>query len=84
MDRASPNHHEAQARILETLRDEARLFGLNRPAKLEIGITEAEFGKAAAELLAVTGSAPLLELVRDADVLDAEVIEPSGEKWANL
>jgi DNA-binding Lrp family transcriptional regulator len=84
--------HAAQDKILEVLRDERKLHGLDAPQKVTLGISEEEFARQAAELLQITGAAPLLALTRDAQseaaelagqaVIDAEVEEE--EPWSNL
>lgn len=97
MNRNAPDHYEAQAKILDCLAHEAKLFGLNRPVQVDLGISEEEFGRQAAALLRVTGRAPLLELVKSSQVesIDGEVIDavedtegqdgaPEQERWSNL
>jgi len=86
IDKTAPRCFEAQQKILECLAHEAKLTGLYAPARVNVGIGEEEFGRQAAELLKVTGPGPLLELVRAAPTVDAEVVEPveEGEPWSNL
>lgn len=75
--------HAAQDKVLEVLRDERSLFGLNAPQRVTLGISEEEFSRAAVELRRVTGDAPLAALageVQDAP-LDVDVV---GDGWSNL
>jgi hypothetical protein len=86
MDPSSPRHYQAQAKILEALEHEAKLHGLYAPQKVSLGISEQEFARQAAELLKVTGPAPLLELAAT-EVVEAEVVEAvedDEEPWSNL
>jgi hypothetical protein len=48
--------------VLGIMARRARLFGLDMPTTLAVGVSEVEFGARAAELLAVVGSEPLREL----------------------
>lgn len=85
MDPSSPRHYQALDRVLEVLRDERKLFGLDAPQKISLGISEQEFAERAAELLKVTGTRPLLELAgQQEDVVDAQVVEVEEERWSNL
>lgn len=86
LDPSSPRHYEAQAKLLEFLQHEAKLTGMYAPTRVNVGISEEEFTRQAAELLAVTGQGPLLELVRDSPVAaDATVVEAEvDESWSNL
>lgn len=85
IDRAiDPNvRHAAQGRILDALKHEAQLYGLFQPAKLQLGVSAADFAAKAVELLKVTGTKPLKEL---AGIVDAEVIEHKEppKQWSNL
>jgi hypothetical protein len=85
MDPTSPRHYPALEKVLEVLRDERKLFGLDRPTRVELGISEDEFAARAAELLKITGPAPLAELASGAkdEVVDAEVVE-APDSWSNL
>jgi hypothetical protein len=53
---------EAQGVILRSLEHEAKLFGLYAPTRVNVGVSESEFARQAAELLAVIGPEPLREL----------------------
>lgn len=53
---------DAQGVIIRCLEHEAKLYGLYAPARVAVGIGEAEFGQNAAELLAAVGFGPLAEL----------------------
>lgn len=83
MDPSSPRHYPAVDRVLEVLRDERKLFGLDRPTRVELGISEEEFAARAAELLKITGDAPLRELAR-VEPLEAEVIAEDDSSWSNI
>lgn len=78
---------EAIKTVLAIMTRRARLFGLDAPTPVAVGISAAEFAKKAAELLDVIGPGPLLELARTAPV-DAEVIAEAGESepdgWSNI
>jgi hypothetical protein len=83
LDPSSPRHYQAQDKILEALNHEAKLFGLFAPAKVSLGISEADFAQMATELLQVVGTGPLRELAGQPAVLDAEVVESPGlDGWA--
>lgn len=82
LDPNSPRHYQAISTVLEVLRDERKLFGLDRPTRIELGVSEEEFAARAAELLKVTGDRPLRELV--GEVVDAEVVSEPPEDWSNL
>lgn len=83
LDPSSPRHYPAMDRVLEIMRDERKLFGLDRPTKVELGISTEEFAARARELLKVTGDRPLRELAGE-PVVDAEVVETDPEEWSNL
>jgi predicted transcriptional regulator len=53
---------EAQGVILRALEHEAKLYGLYAPTRVNVGVSETEFARQAAELLAVIGPEPLKEL----------------------
>lgn len=76
---------DAQGVLLRILEHEAKLYGLYAPTRVNVGISEREFGEQAAELLAALGTEPLREL---AGYVDAEVVaaEPDEveEPWSNL
>lgn len=59
---AMDGDREAQGVIIRCLEHEAKLYGLYAPARVAIGISEAEFGQQAADLLQLVGTAPLAEL----------------------
>lgn len=94
MDPSSSRHYAAVDRVLEILRDERKLFGLDAPQKISLGISEEEFAARASELLAVTGDRPLRELAgQQLAIVDAEVVEDPSvqavaeepeEPWSNL
>lgn len=73
---AMSGDREAQAVVLRVLEHEAKLYGLYAPARVNVGISESEFGAQAAELLLALGTEPLRELAGNAyEPIDAEVIE---------
>lgn len=81
--------HAAQDKILEVLRDERQLLGLNAPTKVQLGISEEQFAQQFADLIAVSGPGPLLELaggaVIDAETVDAPAdVEFEDDGWSNL
>ena len=66
---------------LQIMARRAKLYGLDAPERINVGISETEFASQAAELLAVMGEAPLRELARmpavaahALPVVDAELI----------
>ncbi len=71
--------------VLAVMERRSRLFGLDTPQRLAVGISESEFGRRAAELLKITGPGPLLKLARSAP-LEAEVVQlGAGEDgWSNI
>jgi len=62
MNRDNPDRRDAQRTIINCLEHEAKLFGLYAPQRVSIGISEAEFGQQALDLLKLVGTAPLAEL----------------------
>lgn len=68
---------EAQGVIIRCLEHEAKLYGLYAPARVSIGISEAEFGQQAADLLKLVGTGPLAELAGTSTSPDiAEALKP--------
>jgi hypothetical protein len=71
--------------IIATLEREARLFGLDAPTRVNVGVSDVEFAERTASLIESLGLQPPKELVRlgpsvqshNTDVLDVEV-EPAG------
>lgn len=77
--------------VLDCLKVEAQLFGLNAPARVAVGVTDMEFAEQAVELIAGLGRIPQDEMLASLDtekraalglptpktpgVIDAEVIE---------
>ncbi|QNL30187.1 helix-turn-helix DNA binding protein [Gordonia phage Mariokart] len=55
--------------VLETLKVEAQLFGLNAPSRVAVGVTDMEFAEQAVELIAGLGRMPQAEMLAS---LDAE------------
>lgn len=84
--------------ILSALCDYAKVFGLEAPVHMAVGISEAEFARQASELLAITGDEPLRKLVArnpytdsSRPVIDGEVVESTAaespetdEPWSNI
>ena len=70
---------DAARLIIATLEREARLFGLDAPTRVNVGVSDVEFAERTASLIESLGLQPPKELVRVAntDVLDVEV-EPAG------
>ncbi|UJE15719.1 helix-turn-helix DNA binding domain protein [Gordonia phage Ligma] len=61
--------------VLETLKIEAQLFGLNAPSRVAVGVTDMEFAEQAVELIAGLGRMPQAEMLAS---LDAEARERLG------
>lgn len=51
-----------QSMLLRVLEHEAKLYGLNAPTRINVGISEQQFGAQAADLLKIVGMRPLQEL----------------------
>ena len=79
---------DAQSTLLKVLEHEARLYGLYAPARVNIGISEAEFAQQAAELLQALGTEPLKELAglqhEVPPPLDVEIEDEPAAPWSNL
>ena len=71
---------DAARLILATLEREARLFGLDAPTRVNVGVSDVEFAERTATLIESLGLRPPKELLRmraeDADSLDADVVLP--------
>ena len=71
---------DAARLILATLEREARLFGLDAPTRVNVGVSDVEFAERTATLIESLGLRPPKELLRmraeDADTLDADVVLP--------
>jgi len=97
MDTTDPEHREAQGVIIRCLEHEAKLFGLYAPQRVQVGISETEFGQQAAELLAAVGPGPLAELAGQdlpvgvapgaeaiLDVVEVPLPAAVDDPWSNL
>lgn len=78
---------DAARLIIATLEREARLFGLDAPTRVNVGVSDVEFAERTASLIESLGLKPPKELVRGfaTDVIEAaptyvdvEVDEPNG------
>jgi len=72
---------DAARLIIATLEREARLFGLDAPTRVNVGVSDVEFAERTATLIESLGLRPPKELIRmraddRAEHLDAEVILP--------
>lgn len=75
--------------ILSTLERESRLFGLDAPTRVNVGVSDVEFAEKTASLITSLGlqpprdlavmSARVRETLTDNEPLDAEIIDPTGE-----
>lgn len=65
--------------ILSTLEREAKLFGLDAPTRVNVGVSDVEFAEKTASLIESLGLQPPKELIRDDRVLEAEVISADAE-----
>ena len=85
--RATAGDLDAIKTALGVLGDVAKLYGLNMPERVNVGISETDFAAQAAELLAVVGDAPLRELARmpgaarALPVIDGEVVHSEREVY---
>lgn len=87
---------DAVKTALQVLGDIAKLYGLNAPERVAVGISDTEFATQAAELLAVVGPGPLAELARwspelralpivEGEVAHSEVYDGNiTDGWSNL
>lgn len=71
---------DAARLIIATLEREARLFGLDAPTRVNVGVSDVEFAERTASLIESLGLRPPKELARmraeELDALDADVILP--------
>lgn len=58
--------------VLETLKVEAQLFGLNAPQRVAVGVTDMEFAEQAVELIAGLGRMPQAEMLAGLDAATRE------------
>ena len=83
-DKALAGNLNAVMAVLKIRERRARLFGLDSPVRVDLeGISEAEFGERAAELLRITGDAPLRELARQ-PLPPADVVVDNNDGWSNI
>lgn len=79
---------EAQTMILKALDHEAKLFGLNAPTRVAVGVSDTEFAEQAAELIESLGLQPPQELKRapEPDIIDVHItdIDPPPDDWTNI
>lgn len=75
--------------ILSILERESKLFGLDAPSRVDVGVSELEFAERAAAAIEAMGLAPPAELTRgrvpvgQTAVIDAEIVEPESVPPAN-
>ena len=73
---------DAARLIIATLEREARLFGLDAPTRVNVGVSDVEFAERTASLIESLGLQPPKELVRGfspADVMDVDVIADAAD-----
>lgn len=98
-ERPLDERHAAQSMIVRTLEHEAKLYGLNAPTRVNVGISETDFGLQAADIIKLVGTAPLREMAGlppgfdsiatgdpEQETEDAEIVElpPEDDDWSNL
>ncbi|GJO51402.1 hypothetical protein NJB1604_39400 [Mycobacterium marinum] len=84
-DKARAGDCDAIRTVLRISERRSKLLGLDAPVTLAVeGITEAEFARAAAELLAVTGDAPLRELAKLPPAPGEPVQDGYDPDWSNI
>lgn len=82
-DKAKAGNLGAVREVIRIMERRARLFGMDAPVSVTVeGISETEFARRAAELLAVTGYAPLLELAQLPPAPSEPVVAPGTDGWA--